>query len=231
MKKGLHNKRILDLEYKNRVKLYKTGKGWVSALLGTLRFIRVSDVKEKLNESSQKINNSTKNEDSTRSFGLSKAVAFIGAIAGGTVVSTGAALADQTDSTTKSVAKEVSDDTVLANQDSTVISSGSQTDSQNVSATQSTSSSTSTSVVQAASEAASQSTSTSEIASTTVSESAGQSTAISEAASTSSASTSGSTSTSVTSQSESTASTSESTVESTSGLIYGNYKSAEYSFF
>ena len=233
MKKGLHNKRILDLGYKNRVKLYKTGKGWVSALLGTLRFIRVSDVKEKLNESSQKVNNSTKNEDSTRSFGLSKAVAFIGAIAGGTVVSTGAALADQTDSTTKSVAKEVSDDTVLANQDSTVISSGSQTDSQNVSATQSTSSSTSTSVVQAASEAASQSTSTSEIASTTASESAGQSTAISEAASTSaankssevtstsSASTSGSTSTSVTSQSESTASTSESTVESTSDSSAG----------
>ncbi|MFT8882780.1 MAG: MucBP domain-containing protein, partial [Liquorilactobacillus hordei] len=233
MKKGLHNKRILDLGYKNRVKLYKTGKGWVSALLGTLRFIRVSDVKEKLNESSQKVNDSTKNEDSTRSFGLSKAVAFIGAIAGGTVVSTGAALADQTDSTTKSVAKEVSDDTVLANQDSTVISSGSQTDSQNVSATQSTSSSTSTSVVQAASEAASQSTSTSEIASTTASESAGQSTAISEAASTSaankssevtstsSASTSGSTSTSVTSQSESTASTSESTVESTSDSSAG----------
>ncbi|MFT9457229.1 MAG: hypothetical protein ABF575_08100, partial [Liquorilactobacillus hordei] len=66
MKKGLHNKRIIDLGYKNRVKLYKTGKGWVSALLGTLRFIRVSDVKEKLNENSQKVNNSAKDENSTR---------------------------------------------------------------------------------------------------------------------------------------------------------------------
>lgn len=137
-----------------RVKLYKAGKNWVSSLMniiGLIKVFRKKDISEidfsHLNMSEKKVSNRGSSE-------AAKAIAAIGALAGGVALTGGVVSADQV-SGTVAVSKTVENGNVLAGQDSTQLSSNTSSMSNSEEGTTSSSTSTSTSSSVISSESAS----------------------------------------------------------------------------
>ncbi|NQP33984.1 accessory Sec-dependent serine-rich glycoprotein adhesin, partial [Streptococcus suis] len=224
------NREVVETETKTRVKLHKSGKSWVKTTLSSTGLLHLfRGVRDE-------VSITVDSEPSLTSNLFVKGAVGLGALLGGTLVSTQAVAANET---TTTLASEVNTD-VLAGQDSGLVSltPSETTDSTSLSASESDSlvlasasaseseslvvASTSTSESESASvststsesESASVSTSTSTVESTSASESASTSVAASETASTETASsntTEAVTSNTQASTTDSTASTASST--------------------